>query len=161
MPGMRALCRTGKLCPYCDAELPGNTAIKLLKISALILATVGLFLVYLAGRASKPEVISISSITPAMNFARVSVRGIVKQKPHVSQDAEYLSFYIYDGDRRIKVAAYRSVAIKLAESGRLPRNGSRVEAAGELRYNHGDPVLNLASCDALKIQQLKDVRGKP
>ena len=102
------------------------------KVIAVLLATVGLGLLFAAARHREPPVIQISEITPVMNFAHVRIVGAVPKRAYIGKDGDYVSFTVEDDSGQIRVAAYRDVARKLITSKHLPKAGDQVEVRGSL-----------------------------
>jgi len=102
------------------------------RVVAILLATVGLGLLYAAARHREPPVVQVSEITPVMNFAHVRVTGTVPRRAYIGKNGDYVSFSVDDGSGQIRVAAYRDVARRLIESKRLPNAGDQVEVRGSL-----------------------------
>lgn len=139
-------------CPYCNATNRQSPAIRLIRIIAIILATAGLFLLYMSAKHRQPPLQAIENITPSMNFAYIRITGIVKRKPYISKDKDYLSFRVYsksssDSETHpgtnsnsnatikpssIQVVAYREIAKLLIENGNLPSSGDTVSVRGSL-----------------------------
>lgn len=102
------------------------------KVIAVLLATVGLGLLYVAARHRDPPVVQIREITPVMNFAHVRIIGIVPKRAYIGKDGDYVSFSVEDESGQIRIAAYRDVARKLIASKRLPEAGDLIEVRGSL-----------------------------
>jgi cytochrome c-type biogenesis protein CcmE len=124
---------------------------RMVRISAVILATAGLILLYLAAKHHEPPLVPIDSITPVMNFAHVRVAGTVSKRPYKSRDGNTVSFTITDGSGALRVSAYRNVAkALLQDNASLPAAGDRVELKGSLSISaERTPKLYLKSADHL------------
>ncbi len=120
------------VCPYCNAKNRQSPIIQTIRIVAVLLATVGLFMLYMTARHREPPLIAIENITPAMNFAHVHIVGAVKRKPYISKDQDYISFRIYSDTGNIQVVAYRKVAQALIQNNQLPSAGDSVDVRGNL-----------------------------
>ena len=128
-----------------------------IRIAAVLLATVGLALLYVTARHSEPPTVSISEITPVMNFAHVRVVGMVNRRAYISKDRAYVGFTIEDETGRLRVAAYRDVAKALIENAMLPAAGDRVEVRGSLSVTaESEPKLYLKTTDHLTIAPSTD-----
>ena len=122
------------------------------RITAILLATVGLGLLYVAARHREPPVISIKTISPVMNFAHVRITGRVPRKAYTGKDGNYVSFSVDDGTAQIHVMAYRNVARRLIMTRNLPVAGDHVEVRGSLSTAaNAEPKLYLKLADHLKI----------
>ncbi len=106
--------------------------ISAMRIIAILLATAGLALLYAAAIHRETPLISIETITPAMNFAHVRVAGTVPKRAYIGKEGDYVSFAVDDGSGQIRGVAYRNVARALIAAGTLPEAGDRVEMRGSL-----------------------------
>ena len=122
-------------CPYCNAKNSQSPIMRTIRIIAILLATVGLFLIYVTAKHRQPPLVAIENITPSMNFAHVHIAGVVKRKPYISQDQDYISFRIYGNNSSLKVVAYRKVAENLINKNLLPSAGDRVDVRGNLNVS--------------------------
>ncbi len=102
------------------------------RLVAILLATVGLGLLYTAARHRDPPIVQIEDITPVMNFAHVRIVGSVPKRAYIGKGRDYVSFSVADGSGEIRVAAYRDVARRLIADKLYPKAGERVEVRGSL-----------------------------
>ena len=142
-------------CPFCDADQPVSTALRSLKAMALLLATVGLALLYLAARHREPPLVSIDAITPAMNFALVRVEGEIVGRPMVrtrhAQDQVGIGLK-GPGGKLLRAVAYDETARTFAARGLVLRAGQRLSVQGSLSLNaERTPRLYLRNCAAVAI----------
>jgi hypothetical protein len=146
-------------CPYCTATATASPMLKAIRVTAVLLATAGLLLLYVASRHSDPPLVGISEITPVMNFAHVRVSGTVTKRAYVSKDRGYVGFTIDDGSGRLRVVAYRNVAKTLFADKTLPAGGDEVDVRGSLSVSaNSEPKLYLKSTDHLTT---KSKRSRP
>ena len=138
-------------CPYCNATIPVAPLMRIIRVAAILLATAGLLLLYIAAKHHEPPLILIGSITPVMNFAHVRVSGTVSKRPYKSRDGSSISFTIADDSGDLRVYAYRNVAkALLQDNASLPAAGDRVELKGSLSISaEGTPKLYLKSAEHL------------
>ena len=119
-------------CPYCGAEAPKQTPLRVLRVAALVLALAGLAFLYLAAYRRDLPLVRIGDVTPLMNFAYVRLQGTVAKRPYVARDASKVAFVVDDGTGRLRVEAYDDVARALVEDGRVPAVGGQVDVPGSL-----------------------------
>lgn len=137
-------------CPYCDESTPSQPAIRLVKITALLLATAGLALLWLAAAKDLPPLVRITDISPPMNFAQVRIEGTVAERPRIRHDNNSLSFLVSDGSSRLRVYADGKTAMALAANGKTLLAGSSITVSGSLKVKaNGAPILFLRSADHL------------
>ncbi len=140
-------------CPYCGARIRKRLSVRLFRYLALLLATVGLFFLYLMATHREVPRIRVGDIRPTMNFAYVRVAGLVSSDARIYREGDAvrsLRFTVDDGSGEIPVTAYRAQARELVASGRVPRMGDKVEVAGSLSVAADDRVMmRLQSPDQL------------
>ncbi|MDI6773903.1 MAG: OB-fold nucleic acid binding domain-containing protein [Verrucomicrobiota bacterium] len=152
-PGCDRFIGPADACPYCGADSAKAPILRHLRYAALALAAVGLLFLYLMARHSEPPLVRVAEVSSAMNFAKARVAGVVAGVTGGRRGGEtnYVAFYLLDEDREIQVRAYRDVARELAETGRIPARGSRVEVTGDLRVAADGRIrLNLLSSDHIR-----------
>jgi DNA/RNA endonuclease YhcR with UshA esterase domain len=137
-------------CPYCDFEHLSPKPLQIIRITAILLATAGLFMLYLTMRHREPPYITSDQISPAMNFARVRFCGTVKRAPYISRSHDYLSFRIYDKTGSIKAVAYHQTAQNIIKTQLLPAAGTRIEITGQLNIRAASAKLIIHSPHQLK-----------
>ncbi len=138
-------------CPYCGAHLGGRVSIRLVKIGAVLLATVGLAVLWFAATRSQVPLIQAGQAGATMNMAYARVEGRVVRGPTYYADSGYLSFTVDDGTGEIRVAAYRKEADALRAEGRVPALGDQVSVAGTLRVREEDVAMTLNVPEHLEI----------
>jgi hypothetical protein len=159
-------------CPHCGARQPQRIGPRALRIAVLLLATAGLFLLWLLAIHRAPPLVKIADIQPTMNFALVRVAGKAAGEARTFREAGKLRsvrFTVNDGTGDLSVSAYGKQAEQLALFDRIPRAGDVLEVAGILSVDADKNVsLRLQSGDALKLQRaektlpaLPDVKGVP
>lgn len=121
------------VCPYCGASVSQRLSLRLFAYGAVILALVGLVLIWVAARSVEIPIMQIQDIGNTMNWAYVRLQGTVTRPPSYDAQSEYLKFWIYDGSGEIMVAAYRNESRALIELGRVPAMGDRVTVEGTLK----------------------------
>jgi len=119
-------------CPYCEIELPGRGALRLLRWTALLFASLGLAMLLAVARRNPPPVIPVSKITAA-STGRTRIRGVAVTQPRVvSRDGipRFVSFDLQDNSGRITVSASRNVVRTLVAGNSLPAKGATIEVTG-------------------------------
>jgi DNA/RNA endonuclease YhcR with UshA esterase domain len=140
-----------EVCPYCGARQAPRLSLRAVKWGAILLATVGLALLWIAAARAPLPHISIQQAAATMNFAYVEIAGQVVRSPTYNPDSRSLSFTVDDGTGQMRVWAFRDVVDKLRAAGRIPGLGDRVTVAGTLRVREEDVSLTLNVPEHLEI----------
>jgi DNA/RNA endonuclease YhcR with UshA esterase domain len=119
-------------CPYCGSEHKRRISIRFFRFFALIVAVVGVFLIWLAARGIKAPLIKISNIQPMHSFAYVRVEG--ENTRTSAYDDGGISFVVDDGTGTLRVQAYADTGKALTEAGRVPGPGDRVSVEGTIQF---------------------------
>ncbi|HEC36478.1 MAG TPA: hypothetical protein ENI39_08095, partial [Anaerolineae bacterium] len=130
-------------CPYCGARMAGRVSIRAVKAAAVVLATVGLAVLWLAATRSPVPRIQIGQASATTNMAYVQVQGWVVRGPDYYSDSGYLSFTVADDTGEIRVSAYRKEVSRLRAQGRIPALGDLVSVAGTLRVHEDGVALTV------------------
>lgn len=144
-------------CPNCGARLAGRMTLRALQIGALMLAMLGLALLWWFAAHSPVPKLKIGQAQATMNFAYVCVVGQVTRAPGYDPDSGYQSFWIADETGEMLVSSYRATTQALIESGRMPFIGDLVTVEGTLRVHPESASLTLNSADALHVQRPQPV----
>lgn len=138
-------------CPYCGARQAPRVSLRAVKWAALLLATVGLALLWLAATRLPLPRISINQASATMNFAYVEIAGQVVRGPTYNPDSRSLSFTVADDTGEMRVWAFRDVVDELRAAGKIPGLGDRVTVAGTLRVREEDVSLTLNAPEHLQV----------
>jgi len=127
--------------------------VRVLQIASLVLAVVGLVLLYLYSVNRDIPTVNVADITPTMNFAYVQISGEVTRDAHVFKSGGVV-FNIHDGSGEIAVMGGRAQAEALENAGKLPRRGDQVKVAGSLSVSADQDVkLRMQSADQLVLRR--------
>lgn len=144
-------------CPHCGARQPQRLSLRVLRLAALLLAAVGLCLLWRMAINREIPLIKISGIQPPMNFALVRVAGKATGDARTFREAgkiRSLRFSINDGTGDLVINAYGKSAEQMALFDRIPRADDAVEVAGSLTVGADENVsLRLQSGEALKLKR--------
>lgn len=140
-------------CPYCDAPSPKPFSLRFLRIASIVLAVIGMALLYVTARQGRLPAVDISAVTPAMNSAYVRVSGFVVASPRTGRDGTgYVTIPVSDGSNRLTVVAYGRCACALIDATNVPQRGVKVEVAGVVSITRpGEKRIILESPDQLTV----------
>jgi len=144
-------------CPYCGARLAERIPIRAVKIAAILVATVGLAVLWFAAARAEVPLVQIGQAGSMMNMAYVRVQGRCTRTPTYDPQGEYLSFWVDDETGEMLVSAYRAETRALIAQGRVPALGDEVEVAGTLRVREDFLALTLNVPDHLHITRAEPV----
>jgi DNA/RNA endonuclease YhcR with UshA esterase domain len=138
-------------CPYCGARLSGRISIRIVKIVAVLLASVGVATLWFAAIHAEVPLIQVRQAGATMNMAYVRIQGRCTRAPSYDAETGYLSFWIEDDTGAIYVSAYRTETQQILEEGRVPALGDMVEVAGTLRIREEFLSLTVNAPEQLKL----------
>lgn len=129
----------------------------MVKVAAIVLATLGLAVLWLAATHADVPLIEIGRAGATMNLAYVRVAGRCTRAPSYDPESDYLSFWIEDETGDLRVASYRAETRQLIEQGRVPALGDRIEVAGTLRIREDFHSLTINTPEQLEITRPEPV----
>ena len=144
-------------CPYCGARLAGRTPIRVVKIAAILLATVGLVALWFAATRAEVPLIQIGQAGATMNMAYVRIQGRCTREPSYDPESDYLSFWLADETGEIRVSAYRAETREIISLGLVPGLGDQVEVAGTLRVREDFLALTINVPEQLAVTRAEPV----
>ncbi len=140
------------VCPYCGEEQPKPIGIEFLKWASLLVAIGGVIFLFVSAKTSSAPLVKAKDLKPTMNFAKISMKGIVESSPYYNEEkGGYLSFWLNDGTGSVKVRAFREVAKEIIYKNLYPSVGDSVYVTGTL-YARENFILTINSINDLKIK---------
>lgn len=130
-------------CPYCGARITGRIPIRAMKAAALVMASVGLVVLWLVATRSEVPLVEIGQAGATMNMAYARVEGWVVRGPTYYADSGYLALTLADDTGEIRVSAYSNEVEGLRALGQIPALGDRVSVAGTLRVREEGVALTI------------------
>ena len=134
-----------------------RSSLRVWRVVALLLAAVGLFLIWLIVIHRNIPLIKISAIQATMNGALVRVAGKATGDAHAFRETgkvHSVRFTVNDGTGDLAVMAYGKQAEQMALFDRIPHAGDTVEITGSLSSGANNNIsLRLQSGDGLKLQR--------
>ncbi len=148
---------TGPLnsCPYCGARRQGRLSMQGIKIAALIIATLGLALLWNAARNTPIPTLSIAAAQSAQNMAYIRLEGQVSRPIQYDPQNNSLVFWISDDENEARIAAYEKTAAALIAAGKIPAPGDLIRVAGTLRVREELLTLTINTPDHLELSRLE------
>ena len=141
-------------CQFCGTGIKKRISLKFLRISALIIAIVGLICLQLMAMHREIPVKSIASINPAMNFGYITVIGKAARPMRFYRNGDKISsFYLYLEDETgdIKVSGFKNVAQELNKAGVSVRKGDKVKVSGTVKVKDNSVSLLLQNVKHFEV----------
>jgi DNA/RNA endonuclease YhcR with UshA esterase domain len=139
--------------PIYGPQVKRPMRVRVLQVASLVLAVVGLGLLYLYSVNRDIPTVKVADITPTMNFAYVQISGEVTRDAYVFKSGGVV-FNMHDGSGEIAVMGGRAQAEALENAGKLPRRGDQVKVAGSLSVSADQDVkLRMQSADQLVLHR--------
>ena len=141
-------------CPHCGARVVKRMTVRFFRWAAVLLATLGLFLLWMMVTRGELPTIEIANIERTMNFAYIKIQGRVIGEGRVIRSGgsiQSVNFTVDDGTGELSVKAYRDKARDLVAQDRVPGAGDEVVVAGSLSVAVDDMALWLGSTEQLQL----------
>lgn len=168
-PNCKRYVGTFERCPYCRARVPTRLSFRLLKWGGLTVAILGILLLYVDLHGPRlivrePQVIEISEISAAMNFAQVYVRGNATFVKYY-EDTRFLGMFLVDeSGNEMFIRAYDAETHRLIEmetqrladndpQPKFPAVGDILTARGNLRVRPEFKMMILQFAEGLTIER--------
>ncbi len=138
-------------CPYCGSKVEKRMSLVAIRWAAVLLATVGLFLLYLMAKNREIPVIQLGNIKPTMNFGQIRVVGQVESDARTFRSGGGMGFNVSDGTGTMIVFISQKQAKALADKNLIPKAGDSVNFAGSLSISDDKSSLRLLSADDFQL----------
>jgi len=138
-------------CPYCGARLRQRISIRVVKLMAVALATVGLFGLWWVARSSEIPLVATADMVDTMNMAYVRVQGRISRALTYDPESGYLGFWVSDATGEVHIVAYQETTAALLDANRIPALGDEVSVAGTLRVRDDYAAITLNIPDHLTL----------
>ena len=151
-------------CPYCGAKVSKRMSLTATRWAAVLLATIGLFLLYLMAKNREIPVVQLGKIEPTWNFGLIRVEGTVATDARPFKSGRGMSFNVDDGTGRMVVFTTERQMEALKEMNLVPKAGDRIAFDAQLNISDDKSnlkisglktfVLERAPADAVRIADL-------
>ena len=139
-------------CPYCGSKVEKRMSLVAIRWAAVLLATIGLFLLYLMAKHREIPVVMLGNIKPTMNFGQIRVIGQVDSDARTFKSGG-MGFNVSDGTGSIMVFVSQKQAKDLAALNLVPKAGDGIEFAGGLNISDEESSMRLLSVRDLKLSR--------
>ena len=137
-------------CPYCGAKVEKRMSLVAIRWAAVLLATLGLFLLYLMAKHRDIPVVMLGNIQPTMNFGQIRVVGQVDSDARTFKNGG-MGFNVSDGTGAIMVFVSQKQAKDLVAQNLVPKAGDGIDFAGGLNISDEEASMRLLSVNDLKL----------
>ena len=138
-------------CPYCGAKVEKRISLLATRWAAVLLATVGLFLLWLMAVKKEVPVVMLGNIQPTMNFGQIRVIGQSKGDAMQNRTGGGWRFTVDDGTDSMIVWVSKKQAEELNENNQMPKTGDAVDFVGSLSISDEQSSLRLLSVKEFKL----------
>lgn len=137
-------------CPYCGSKVEKRMSLVSVRWAAVLLATVGLFLLYLMAKNREIPLVKLGDVKPTMNFAQIRVEGQVQNDARTFRNGG-MGFNVSDGTGMIMVFVSQKQAKDLADQNLVPKAGDKINFAGGLNIADDEASMRLLSVKEIRL----------
>lgn len=137
-------------CPYCGSKVEKRMSLVATRWAAVLLATIGLFLLYLMAKHRDIPVVKLGDVKPTMNFGQIRVVGQVDSDARTFKSGG-LGFNVSDGTGTIMVFVSQKQAKDLVALNLVPKAGDAIDFAGGLNISDEESSMRLLSVRDLNL----------
>jgi DNA/RNA endonuclease YhcR with UshA esterase domain len=137
-------------CPYCGSKVEKRMSLVAVRWAAVLLATIGLFLLYMMAKHRDIPVVLLGDIKPTMNFGQIRVVGQVDSDARAFKSGG-MGFNVSDGTGTIMVFVSQKQAKELGEKNLVPQAGDSISFAGGLNISDEEASMRLLSVRDLQL----------
>lgn len=137
-------------CPYCGAKVAKRMSLVAVRYAAVLLATIGLVLLWAMAKSHDSPVVKIGDITPTMNFAQIRVDGTADSDVRTFRNGG-MGFNISDGTGTLMVFISQKQGEELRKLGKLPHAGDAVRLNGTVSLSDKSNSLRLQSASSVEV----------
>lgn len=138
-------------CPYCGAKVEKRMSLVAIRWAAVLLATVGLFLLFLMAKYREIPVVKLADVKPTMNFAQIRVEGVAESDARTFRTGGGMGFNFSDGTGTIMVFISQKQAQEMVERNLVPKAGDQISFAGGLNISDDRSSMRLLSVDEFQL----------
>ncbi len=138
-------------CPYCGSKVEKRMSLVAIRWAAVLLATVGLFLLFLMAKHREIPVVKLGEVKATMNFAQIRVDGVAESDARTFRSGGGMGFNFSDGTGTIMVFISQKQAQEMQEKNLVPKAGDKVNFAGGLNISDDKSSMRLLSVDEFHL----------
>ena len=132
-------------CPYCGAKVEKRLSLVATRWAAILLATIGLFLLWLMAINRQVPVVALGNVQPTMNFGQIRVEGTVRSDAKLFRTGLGMSFHVDDGTGSIIVFITKKQMDEMNELNLVPKAGDTISFIGSLSISEDQQSMRLLS----------------
>ena len=132
-------------CPYCGAKVEKRISLMATRWAAVLLATIGLFLLWWMAVKREIPVVKLDEVQPTMNFAQIRIEGTVKSDARPFRTGMGMSFNVSDDTGAIIVFVSKKQMDEMNAQNLAPKVGDSVSFVGALNVSDDQMSMRLLS----------------
>ena len=137
-------------CPYCGSKVEKRMSLVAVRWAAVLLSTIGVFLLYLMAKHREVPVVMIGDVQPTMNFGQIRVIGTVAGDARTFRNGG-MGFNVSDGTGTMMVFVSQKQAKDLVDLNLVPRAGDSINFVGGLSTSDEQTSMRLLSVRELQL----------
>lgn len=141
-------------CPYCGAKVSKRMSLTATRWAAVLLATIGLFLLYLMAKNREIPVVQLGKIEPTWNFGLIRVEGTVATDARPFKSGRGMSFNVDDGTGRMVVFTTERQMEALKEQNLVPKAGDRIAFDAQLNISDDKSNLKISGLKTFVLERV-------
>ena len=138
-------------CPYCGSKVEKRMSLVAIRWAAVLLATLGLFLLFLMAKYRDIPVVKLGDVKATMNFAQIRVEGVADSDARTFRSGGGMGFNFSDGTGTIMVFISQKQAQEMVARNLVPKAGDQVSFAGGLNISDDKSSMRLLSVDEFQV----------
>jgi DNA/RNA endonuclease YhcR with UshA esterase domain len=138
-------------CPYCGTKVEKRMSLVAIRWAAVLLSTIGLFLLFLMAKHREVPVVMLGNIQPTMNFGQIRVMGEVASDARPFRSGMGMSFNVSDGTGKIIVFVSKKQMDDMIARNLVPKAGDQVNFVGGLNISDEESSLRLLSVKEFQL----------
>lgn len=152
-PVCHRYCGPTPTCPYCDAKRELPWLLTRIRYGAWIVAIIGVGMLIVAARLSRPQTLPIAEISPTMQFAQIYFEGQITETPRVSRNQNSAATDLDDDSGQTLRIVFLDEALAAMRAHSPPiTKGMGLHVSGNLRVRADEPpVLFIRSPEQFRL----------
>lgn len=144
-------------CPHCGARTTGRMPVRVVKLVAVGLTTLGLAVLWFVATRAEVPTVAVGQVDATMNLAYIRVEGHCSRGPFYDPATDYLTFWLADETGDMRVVSYWTEARWLVEQDRLAALGDHIAVVGTVRLREDSRSLTINAPEQVSVRRSEPV----